>query len=219
MPLVGIKSISPGVNTQYHTEFWRLDIEYENPLHADSAQTKNCYTFHCLRVQAWHLNISQLFDDLGHENHIWKPGDLPEGCSVVHLDCSIHLFWTQADPSHLPVHHGTQEGEDLSQLVWLGSVAALHWSTDRLHLRSQLLIVLPQRFVILVVVGHWRSNEEASSQGILRSFPSCSSIVPPSTKSQKPCLLIFSCSQPGVVLDKRQTLLLILLKMLFGDLL
>ena len=130
MPLVGIKSISPGVNTQYHTEFWRLNIEYENLLIADSAQTKNCYTFHCLRVQAWHLNISQLFDDLGHENHIWKPGDLPEGCSVVHLDCSIHLFWTQADPSHLPVHHGTQEGEDLSQLVCLGSVAALHWSTD-----------------------------------------------------------------------------------------
>ena len=72
MPLVGIKSISPGVNTQYQTEFCRLDIEYENLLIADSAQTKNCYTFHCLCVQAWHLNFSQLFDDLGHENHIFS---------------------------------------------------------------------------------------------------------------------------------------------------
>ena len=46
---------------------------------ADPAQTGYCSTFHCSCVrpcvhvsQAWHLNFSQLFDDLGHENHIFS---------------------------------------------------------------------------------------------------------------------------------------------------
>ena len=42
---------------------------------ADSAQTEYCTTFHCPSVcvsQAWHLNFSQLFDDLGHVNHVFS---------------------------------------------------------------------------------------------------------------------------------------------------
>ena len=38
---------------------------------ADSAQTEYS-TFHYPYVQAWHLNFSQLFDDLGHENHVFS---------------------------------------------------------------------------------------------------------------------------------------------------
>ena len=48
---------------------------FEYKIIADSAQTEYCTTFHCPSVcvsQAWHLNFSQLFDDLGHENHVFS---------------------------------------------------------------------------------------------------------------------------------------------------
>ena len=53
-------------------KFWSVPILR---IIADSAQTEYCTTFHFPYVcqsQAWHLNFSQLFDYLGHENHIFS---------------------------------------------------------------------------------------------------------------------------------------------------
>ena len=81
---------------------------------ADSAQTEYYSTFRVsVSVQAWHLNFSQLFDDLGHENHLFSeayhPGWPPAPWPLFPPDHLTNwppgppwLAWTWT--SHVPDH-------------------------------------------------------------------------------------------------------------------
>ena len=67
-----MRVLSNGKRITYKTDFSHVNLLIL--LIADSAQTEYRSTFHCVSVcvQAWHLNFSQLFDDFGHENHVFS---------------------------------------------------------------------------------------------------------------------------------------------------